>query len=121
MPEFRDFANMPRLLQLTRAKEETYSCREYCNGKFGEGVHVSRKEPKEEVLGLLGVALDGDDGHKRITRCEEFLLVGGSEETHEGMQDVALRFTDSLRQRGRPLRETPVEEVIELLHKATGK
>ena len=34
------------------------------------------------VLGFLGVGLDGD-GHRRITECDHFLLVGGSEETHE--------------------------------------
>lgn len=83
---------------------------------------MARKgNPRQEVLGLLGVAFDGDDGHKRITRSEEFLIVGGSQETHEGMQDVALRFSDSLKQRGKELRETPVEEVIELLYKAADK
>ncbi len=80
---------------------------------------MSRKESnKPEVVGLVGVGLDNADGHKRITRSEEFLLVGGSEETHENMQEIAVRFTDTLKQRGKPLRETPVEEVIEILHKA---
>jgi hypothetical protein len=81
---------------------------------------VARNEKKPpEVLGLLGVGLDNADGHKRITRAEDFLLVGGSQETHEKMQDVALRVSDSLKQRGKPLRETPVEEVIEILYRAT--
>ena len=71
-----------------------------------------------EVVGLLGVALDNTDGHKRITQSEEFLLVGGSKETHENMQDIAIRFSESLKKRGKSLPETPVEEVIELLHKA---
>lgn len=82
---------------------------------------AGKEQPRKEVLGLLGVALDGTDGHKRITRSEEFLIVGGSQETHEGMQDVALRFSDSLKQRGKHLRETAVEEVIELLYKAVDK
>jgi hypothetical protein len=79
----------------------------------------SRDSKASEVVGLLGVALDNKDGHKRITKSEEFLLVGGSKETHENMQNIAVRFSESLKKRGKSLPETPVEEVIELLHKAT--
>jgi hypothetical protein len=78
----------------------------------------NRDSNTTEVVGLLGVALDNTDGHKRITQSEEFLLVGGSKETHENMQDIAVRFSESLKKRGKSLPETPVEEVIELLHKA---
>ena len=78
----------------------------------------NREQDKPEVLGLLGVGLDNADGHKRVTRSEEFLLVGGSKETHENMQDIAMRFSDSLKKKGKRLPETPVEEVIDLLHKA---
>jgi hypothetical protein len=74
---------------------------------------------KGEVVGLVGVGLDSADGHKRITKGDEFLLVGGSRETHENMQGIAMRFSESLKKRGKRLPETPVEEVIELLHKAT--
>ena len=77
-----------------------------------------RESNKPEVLGLLGVGLDNTDGHKRITRSDEFLLVGGSKETHESMQNIAIRFADSLKKKGKSLPETPVEEVIDLLHKA---
>jgi hypothetical protein len=81
---------------------------------------VPRKAPadKPEVLGLLGVGLDNQDGHKRVTHSEEFLLVGGSEETHERMQDVAVRLQESLKERGKRLREASPEEVVDLLHKA---
>ena len=79
---------------------------------------TNREQNKPEVVGLLGVALDNTDGHKRITRSDEFLLVGGSQETHENMQDIAIRFSDSLKKKGKRLPETPVEEVIDLLHKA---
>jgi hypothetical protein len=78
----------------------------------------NREQNKPEVLGLLGVGLDNADGHKRVTHSEEFLLVGGSKETHESMQDIAMRFSDSLKKKGKRLPETPVEEVIDLLHKA---
>ena len=39
---------------------------------------------------MLGVGLDNQDGQKRITKGENFVLVGGSEETHE-------RMTESMR------------------------
>jgi hypothetical protein len=71
------------------------------------------------VLGLLGVGLDNRDEHKRITRSEEMLLVGGSQETHAQMQDVAIRFSQSLRKRGKKLKDASVEEVLDLLHKAS--
>ena len=74
-----------------------------------------------EVVGLLGVGLDSQDEHKRITRSEEMLLVGGSQETHEKMQDVAIRFSESLKNRGKRLEDASVQEVIDLLHKASDR
>jgi hypothetical protein len=81
---------------------------------------VARKtrEKQAEVVGLLGVGLDHRDGHQRITRGEDFVLVGGSQETHERMQDVAIRVTSSLEERGKRLREAEVREVLDLLQKA---
>jgi hypothetical protein len=76
------------------------------------------KEKKAELVGLLGVGLDNDDEHKRITKGEEFLLVGGSQETHERMQDVAIHVTEALKTKGKRLQDACVEEVIELVHKA---
>jgi hypothetical protein len=85
-----------------------------------EGAPVTRKTKNKEpeVVGLLGVGLDNEDGHKRITRGDEFLLVGGSEETHEQMQDVAIRVTESLQTRGKRLQDASPEEVADLIHKA---
>jgi hypothetical protein len=79
------------------------------------------KKPKKsepQVVGFLGVGLDNQDGHRRVTRCEEFLLVGGSAETHERMQDAAIRFGEALRQRGKTLREASAEEAIDLLRES---
>jgi hypothetical protein len=73
---------------------------------------------KKQVLGFLGVGLDNQDGHQRLTTNEGFLLVGGSEETHEKLQDVSIRFNESLKQRGKRLQDASVEEVIDLLHEA---
>ena len=76
------------------------------------------KNKESELVGLLGVGLDNQDGHKRITRGDEFLLVGGSEQTHEQMQDVAIRVTESLQTRGKRLQDTSAQEVADLIHKA---
>jgi hypothetical protein len=76
------------------------------------------KKKQEEVVGLLGVGLDNKDEHKRITKGEEFLLVGGSQETHERMQDVAIRVTESLKDKGKRLQDACPEEVIDLIRKA---
>jgi hypothetical protein len=82
-------------------------------------VSTKPEQPQRQVIGFLGVGLDNTDGHHRVTRNEEFLVIGGSEETHERMQDVSIRFHESLRRRGKRLPETPVEEVIDLLHEAS--
>ncbi len=77
-----------------------------------------RSRGKPEVIGFLGVGLDGKDGHQRLTKSDHFLLVGGSEETHERMQETAIKFDEKLERRGKTLREVTVEEVIELFREA---
>ncbi|MGQ0614968.1 MAG: hypothetical protein ACT4PV_14630 [Planctomycetaceae bacterium] len=56
---------------------------------------------------MLGLGLDSD-GHARITRGEDYVLVGGSESTHERMQEDVERFRHELKRRGTDLqRATP--------------
>ncbi len=76
------------------------------------------KEKTAELVGLVGIGLDNEDGHKRITKGEEFFLVGGSEETHERMQDVVIHVAESLKNKGKRIQDACVEEVIDLMHKA---
>jgi hypothetical protein len=76
------------------------------------------KKSEAQVVGFLGVGLDNQDGHRRVTRSDEFLLVGGSAETHEQMQDTAIRFGEALRQRGKTLRDASPEEAIDLLRES---
>ena len=73
---------------------------------------------KQRILGFLGVGLDGTDGHRRITQSEHFLLVGGSAETHERMQDTAIRFGEALKRKGKALHQTSAEEALDLLRYA---
>ena len=76
------------------------------------------KKSEAEVLGFLAVGLDNADGHQRVTNNEYFLLIGGSAETHERMQDTAIRFGEELRKRGKSLQETSSEEALDLLRES---
>ena len=73
-----------------------------------------RGENKEAWL--LGLGLDCKDGHKRLTRGENFFLVGGSQETHENMQEKALKFNEKLKKEGKKLEDLSHEEAREIAH-----
>jgi hypothetical protein len=81
---------------------------------------VANNEDRNErqVVGFLGVGLDNKDGHRRLTSSEHFILIGGSEATHEHMQEAAIKFDESLRRRGKVLHETSLEEILEIFHDA---
>lgn len=82
----------------------------------------SRKpENAAGVKGILGVGLDGTDGQRRITRTDEMILVGGSKDTHERMQETAIRFAEGLEKRGKTLPEANLREVVDLLRGAHEK
>jgi hypothetical protein len=80
-----------------------------------------RRKKEPTVTGVLGVGLDGTDGQKRVTQTEEMVLVGGSKETHERMQETAIRFSEGLEKRGKTIREASVREVLDLLREAHGR
>jgi hypothetical protein len=63
---------------------------------------------------LLGLAFDNDDGHTRLTRGDNFVLVGGSQDTHALMQETALKINERLDQQGKRLEEVSVHELREI-------
>ncbi len=63
---------------------------------------------------LLGLGLDNEDGHVRFTKGENFRLFGGSQETHEEMQDKAIRFNEELKKRDKRLEDINREELGEI-------
>ncbi len=79
---------------------------------------AQRDEREVRIAGFLGLGLDGQDGHQRLTRSDNFLLVGGSAETHEQMQDTAIRFGEELKKRGKTLEEASPEEALDLLRRS---
>ena len=67
---------------------------------------------------LLGVGIDNRDGHKRITKGDNFCLVGGSEETHERMTETTIRFNEKLARKGKHLSELSPQEFRDMMHEA---
>ena len=57
----------------------------------------------------MGLGLDSD-GHKRMTTGPNFVLVGGSEETHEVMTEKVIKINEKLTAKGKPLEEVSREE-----------
>ena len=76
----------------------------------------SKQEKDRRLVGFLGIGLDHSDEHQRLTRTEHFFLIGGSEATHERMQETAIRFNEGLAKKGMELAEASLEEMIELFH-----
>lgn len=68
---------------------------------------------------LLGLGLDNQDGHKRLTQGENFLMVGGSEETHERMTETAIKFNEKLARRGKSLQDLSPEEFRDMMDEAS--
>ena len=77
-----------------------------------------RKTPAKKA-GLLGVGLDNQDGHKRITKGEKFVLVGGSEETHGRMTETTIKTFEELKRRNKHLETVDARELAEIVHKST--
>ena len=68
---------------------------------------------------LLGLGLDHEDGHKRITTGDQFAIVGGSDETHGRMTETAMKTFEELKSRRKQLHQVEPEELAEILRKAT--
>ncbi len=75
----------------------------------------NRINPERRVAGLLGLAFDAEDGHKRITRGDNFMLFGGSEETHGMLRETVIKVNEKLDQRGVDLADVSAEELRHLI------
>ncbi|MBS3734667.1 MAG: hypothetical protein KGY99_07050 [Phycisphaerae bacterium] len=63
---------------------------------------------------LVGLGLDNQDGHVRVTRGRDFHLVGGSEQTHEAMQEKCIKFNEKLDRRGKRLDDLACDELLDV-------
>ena len=74
---------------------------------------ISLEVPRRRAT-LVGFGLDNNDGEVRVTRSENFHLLGGSKETHEVMQDKCIRFNERLQARGKQMAELAREEFLDI-------
>jgi seryl-tRNA(Sec) selenium transferase len=72
-------------------------------------------QKKKRKAIMLGVGLDSD-GHKRLTTGPNFVLAGGTEETHEQMTEKAVKINEKLKERGKQLEEVSHEEFDDIAH-----
>jgi hypothetical protein len=76
-------------------------------------------KPRKEAALLLGVGFDAEPGEKRVTKGRDFLMVGGSEETHDRLTEHAIKLNEELDRRGIRLAEVRgKDEMIEIVHRA---
>lgn len=72
----------------------------------------SGKKRKRKAV-ILGVGLDSD-GHKRLTTGPNFVLMGGSEETHEVMTEKVIKINEKLTAKGKQLEDVSHQEMDDI-------
>jgi len=83
---------------------------------YGESKPVDRSErARIRKALLLGLGMDNKDGHVRITTGPNFHLLGGSQNTHEVMQETAIKLNEELHRRGKRLEDLSPKEFIEIM------
>ncbi|HZR21246.1 MAG TPA: hypothetical protein VFE51_28455 [Verrucomicrobiae bacterium] len=76
----------------------------------------SESKPKRRRKAMmLGLGLDSD-GHKRLTTGPNFLLVGGSQETHEVMTEKVIKINEKLAAKGKQLEQVSHAEFDDIAH-----
>jgi hypothetical protein len=76
--------------------------------------HVGKKKARRKGL-ILGLGLDSD-GHKRLTTGQNFVLMGGTQETHEVMTEKVIKINEKLNSSGKRLEDVSREEFEEIAH-----
>ena len=76
--------------------------------------NAKKKQSRRKAM-MLGLGLDSD-GHKRLTTGPNFVLAGGSHETHEVMTEKAIKINEKLAAKGKQLEDVSHEEFDEIAH-----
>jgi hypothetical protein len=76
--------------------------------------NAKKKKPQRKAV-MLGLGLDSD-GHKRLTTGPNFILAGGSQETHEVMTEKAIKINEKLAAKGKQLDDVSHEEFDDIAH-----
>lgn len=74
-----------------------------------------RKRNEQKKAMLIGLGLDSD-GHKRVTTGPNFLLAGGTKETHEEMTEKVIKMNEKLSARGKNLDTVGEGEFADIAH-----
>jgi hypothetical protein len=85
---------------------------------------VRQAKDNAKSAALLGLAFDNDDGQTRLTRGDNFVLLGGSQDTHAVMQETAIKVNEKLDQSGKRLEDVSVEQLRDIIveiHDSIGK
>jgi hypothetical protein len=73
-----------------------------------------KKKTRRKAL-MVGLGLDSD-GHKRLTTGPNFVLMGGSKDTHEEMTEKAIKINEKLTAAGKRLEDVSHEEFDDIAH-----
>lgn len=76
-------------------------------------------KPRKQAA-LLGLGLDNQDGHTRLTRGKNFVLYGGSQDTHAQMQETAVKINEQLDRLGKRLEDVSPREFSDIFREVTG-
>ena len=71
-------------------------------------------EGPQKKAWLLGIGLDNSDEEVRITKGDNFRLIGGSDETHSVMQEQCIKLNEKLDERGKDLADLERQEFCDL-------
>jgi hypothetical protein len=74
-----------------------------------------KDQPSKARPHLMGLGLDNEDGHKRITQAERFSIMGGSEATHNRMTETVIKTFETLDRKGKTLDTIEKEELLDTL------
>ncbi len=72
------------------------------------------EQKAKDKSALVGLAFDAEDGHTRLTRGKNFVLAGGSEETHAVMQETAVKINEHLDRRGQRLEDVSINQLRDI-------
>jgi hypothetical protein len=82
--------------------------------KAGEK-NAMRDQSRQRIVGILGLGLDGEDRHVRITKGKNFAVYLGSEATHERLSATCVRINEQLDRKGRRLEDLSRAELVDLI------
>lgn len=76
---------------------------------------MKASNPPKGSATLLGLAFDKDDDQTRVTRGKNFLLCGGSCDTHAVMRETAIKVNEQLDRQGKRLEDVSIPELRDIV------